>query len=273
LIHGDCLEEMYKIEPNSVDCCVTSPPYWGLRDYGDSGDKNQLGQERHPQDYINNLLAVFDKVRNLLKPSGCLWVNIGDTHCGYWGDAKAILEGAPARADRRGYKINLRPSYEEFKDFGAKPLDLMALPFHFAIGMRNAGWFFRQSVIWAKPDRREGKSDGKRPTTTHEYVFLFTKSSKPYVVRPTSWPSVWTFNTTGKTGHPAAFPVELPTLCIEPTTPPDGTVLDPFMGSGTTGVSCINTGRNFIGIEQDVGYFAIAKKRMVNMKTVTQGSK
>lgn len=278
---GDSLKILREMESDEIDCCVTSPPYWGLRDYCVEG---QLGIEATPSEYVENLVAVFEEVRRVLKPSGTLWLNLGDTY--------------------------------QTRDNGAglKPKDLVGVPWMVAMALRDSGWFLRSDIIWSKPNPMP-ESVRDRPTRSHEYIFLLSKNRRYYYDReaikeppkvapdslanrtPSSrqpdrkrghkrrhdgfsdrWDnmskkeqqskgankrSVWTIATRPfPEAHFATFPEKLAEICILAGSPKGGIVLDPFSGSGTTGLVALHLGRKFVGIELNPDYVAIACRRI-----------
>lgn len=164
---------MNTLESESVDCCVTSPPYYGLRDYGVDG---QIGLEETLEEYISKLVMVFDEVRRVLKPKGTLWLNMGDTYCstapGTMGDPYFIKE---CHAETN----NARQRYRGLAPAGMKPKDLMGVPWMLAFALRADGWYLRQDIIWAKPNPMP-ESVKDRCTKSHEYIFLLSKSKKYY---------------------------------------------------------------------------------------------
>lgn len=222
-----------------VQCVVTSPPYWGLRDYGTSkwegGDPDcdhrkvaagtaalakstlgpnrdgvsgqatnghqqegfkgdckrcgakriddQIGLEPTPDAYVAQIVAVFAEVRRVLKADGVAWLNLGDSYCGYWGDAKALAEGRPSSADTNGwtngFNMNARPKYDALRATGIKPKDLVGIPWRVAFALQAAGWYLRSDIIWSKPNPMP-ESVTDRPTKAHEYIFLLTKSPRYY---------------------------------------------------------------------------------------------
>ncbi|WP_216845329.1 site-specific DNA-methyltransferase [Granulicella sp. S156] len=158
---------------------MTSPPYWGLRDYGVEG---QFGLESSPEEYISKLVSVFREVRRVLRRDGTLWINIGDTYAGYWGDRKAREENRRSSADTNGwtngFHMNARPSFHcAFDQLQIKPKDLVGIPWMLAFALRSDGWWLRSDVIWSKPNPMP-ESVTDRPTKSHEYVFLLTKSDR-----------------------------------------------------------------------------------------------
>lgn len=170
---ADSIEFMRQIPDNSIDCCVTSPPYYGLRNYGADG---QIGLEDCPEDYVGRLVAVFEEVRRILKPAGTLWLNIGDTYNGYKGNANGTGAGSkyagfrdqPSRSSRFGL---------EAKNLKSK--DLIGVPWMLAFALRERGWYLRQDIIWSKPNAMP-ESVTDRCTKSHEYIFLLSKSRRYY---------------------------------------------------------------------------------------------
>jgi DNA modification methylase len=185
IINGDALRELQKLPGNSVDCCVTSPPYYGLRDYGVSG---QIGMEETPELYIERLTAVFMEVRRVLKPAGTLWLNIGDSYWGgkgYSGSSDGIYQYRRRKEGKSitpecsctGGKGMIRPTDRKHEYIKAK--DLIGIPWMLALELRRLGWYLRQDIIWHKPNPMP-ESVKDRCTKSHEYIFLFAKSGKYY---------------------------------------------------------------------------------------------
>jgi DNA modification methylase len=342
----DCLEGLKNLPANSVDCCVTSPPYYGLRDYGTATwvggspncqhsvreevgfenckqstnrgnsknlpkgicpkcgairEDNQIGLEDTPEAYISKLVEVFTEVYRILKPTGTLWLNIGDS---YWGG-----KGTIRPTDRKHEYI--------------KPKDLIGIPWMLAFELRRAGFYLRQDIIWHKPNPMP-ESVKDRCTKSHEYIFLLTKSARYYfdheaILEPAAydgrndtfykggekdmnctaherWPNkirgfvekerqtglpsshlessiqtyparnkrdVWSVCTKSeKESHFAVFPDTLIVDCIKAGCPEDGIVLDPFMGSGTTAVVARKLNRNYIGFELNPKYIKISNNKI-----------
>jgi DNA modification methylase len=163
---------------NSVQTCVTSPPYWGLRDYGHDG---QIGLESTPEAYVERMVEVFREVRRVLRDDGTLWLNLGDSYAGYWGDSKAREEGRHSSADTNGwtngFNMNARPSFDQFRSSGIKPKDLVGIPWRVALALQADGWWLRQDIIWHKPNPMP-ESITDRCTKAHEYIFLLAKSAR-----------------------------------------------------------------------------------------------
>ena len=175
---GDCIESLKSMPENSVQTCITSPPYWGLRDYGHDG---QIGLESTPEAYVERMVEVFREVRRVLRDDGTLWLNLGDSYAGYWGDSKAREEGRHSSADTNGwtngFNMNARPSFDQFRSSGIKPKDLVGIPWRVAFALQADGWWLRQDIIWHKPNPMP-ESITDRCTKAHEYIFLLAKSNR-----------------------------------------------------------------------------------------------
>lgn len=296
ILCGDSLEVLKTLPDQSVNCCVTSPPYYALRDYGIDG---QIGQEQTPEDYINNLVLLFREVRRVLRDDGTLWLNIGDS---YNGSGKGAMgDGSAAGGGKQ--KTNKGTQIGKFKKTdvnGLKSKDLIGIPWMLAFALRADGWYLRQDIIWHKPNPMP-ESVTDRCTKAHEYMFLLSKSSKYYFdneaikvpskqdwgtrdrtkgkyhnegtgLQPhsgltKSYPmankrSVWSVTTKPYKGaHFAVFPPALIEPCIKAGCPDDGTVLDPFGGSGTTGQVALEQGKKAILIELNPEYIPLIEKR------------
>jgi DNA modification methylase len=179
ILAGDVLARLRELADECMHCVVTSPPYWGLRDYGVDG---QIGQEPTPEEYILKLVAVFREVRRVLRSDGTCWLNLGDTYAGYWGDAKARQQNRPSSADTNGWSngfhMNARPSFHQaFDQSQLKPKDLVGVPWMLAFALRADGWWLRQGIIWHKPNPMP-ESVTDRCTRSHEYLFLLAKSER-----------------------------------------------------------------------------------------------
>ena len=169
IICGNCKDVLKQIPDKSVRCCVTSPPYYGLRDYGVS---EQIGQEDSPKDYINNLVCVFNEVHRVLTDDGTLWINIGDSYCGT-GD-KGNITDPKNPLGRNGQVQSITKNID-----GIKHKDLIGIPWMLAFALRDSGWYLRQDIIWSKPNAMpEPVKD--RCTKSHEYIFLLSKSQHYY---------------------------------------------------------------------------------------------
>jgi DNA modification methylase len=303
---GDAIEVLKAMPEQSVHCCVTSPPYFGLRDYGVEG---QIGLERTPEEYVDKLVQVFREVRRVLRDDGTLWLNLGDSYNGSGGAGGDYNPG--------GLKEG-QPKYPGRKVPGLKPKDLIGIPWMVALALRNDGWYLRSDIVWHKPNAMP-ESVTDRPTKAHEYIFLFSKSQKYYydadAIKEPAVTSGQTrkFNTPKKVGrlvnqrkasgnespdaepwevpamknkrsvwtvptqpfpeaHFAVYPPALITPCILAGCPVGGTVLDPFAGSGTTLLVATQHHRKSIGIELNPEYIEIAKRRLnsVQLKLVKE---
>ena len=241
---------------------VTSPPYWGLRDYGIEG---QIGAEADVEHYLSDLVAVFREVRRTLTDDGTLWLNIGDSYTSggrTWRDSDSKNKG-------RGM------SYRAPTPKGLKPKDLIGVPWKLAFALQADGWYLRTDIIWNKPNCQP-ESVKDRPTRSHEYIFLFSKSERYYhnsaaIMEPAldrkqkakNRRTVWNINTEPYPGsHFAVYPRGLARLCILAGCEVGDRVLDPFFGSGTTGVVCNESGRQCTGIELSEEYAEMARERI-----------
>jgi site-specific DNA-methyltransferase (cytosine-N4-specific) len=265
LIEGDSRNILPYMADRIFQCCITSPPYWGLRDYN---IEEQIGAEESIEDYINTLVAIFREVRRTLKDDGTLWLNIGDSYTSgnrTWRDSDKKNQ---ARA------MSYRPPTPE----GLKPKDLIGVPWRLAFALQADGWFLRADIIWHKPNCQP-ESVKDRPTRCHEYVFLFSKSEQYYydheaVREPTAdslqWRNrrtVWSINTEGfKGSHFAVFPPELVRLCLLAGSQVGTIILDPFLGSGTVAQVALEHNRKCVGIELSGEYATIARERLSNIQ-------
>ena len=295
ILHGDCIEVMRGMEPESVHCCVTSPPYWGLRDYGVDG---QVGLESTPDEYVAKMVAVFAEVRRVLRVDGTLWLNLGDSYSAKpCADGSDYKDGRQNRGKRTSGGVVL----------GLKPKNLVGIPWRVAFALQADGWYLRQDIIWAKPNPMP-ESVTDRCTKAHEYIFLLSKSARYYydadaVKEPDSGSdheravlvgqdslepsgglrsrhsgirtksgrnglgrnrrSVWSISTQPyPEAHFATFPPKLIEPCILAGCPAGGTVLDPFGGSGTTGEVAAKHGRNAVLVELNEKYIEMARRRI-----------
>ena len=300
IYEGDCIEQLKRLADQSINTCITSPPYWGLRNYQE--DK-QLGMEDTPEEFISNLVDVFREVKRVLRDDGTVWLNLGDTYCGT--GHKGNYTDPKHKEGRNGQKIALNNKID-----GLKSKDLVGIPWRVALALQQDGWYLRQDIIWHKPNTMP-ESVKDRCTKAHEYIFLLSKNKKYYydyeaikedAKRPNErqifggskaknntikkddpmsrggseqWGreiitspkrnkrSVWTVPTKPfKGAHFATFPPELIEPCILAGCPEGGVVLDPFGGSGTTAVVANAHNRNTILIELNKEYIEIAKKRL-----------
>ncbi len=255
IIEGDAFIALQKLVDESVQCVITSPPYWGLRDYGIEG---QIGLEEQLQQYVNNLVMVFREVRRVLASDGVLWLNIGDGYTSGNRGYRAPDKKNPARA------MNIRPDTPA----GLKPKDLLGVPWRLAFALQADGWYLRSDIIWNKPNAMP-ESVKDRPTRAHEYIFMLTKSERYYydyqAVRENSRNkrSVWNVNTLPFAGaHFATFPPELIIPCVVSSSHPNDFILDPFFGTGTVGEVALDYERHFVGIELNPEYIEIARNRL-----------
>ena len=298
IITGDCLEVLKTLPDESVNCSVTSPPYYGLRDYGMD---EQIGLEETPEEYIQKLVEVFREVRRVLKDDGTLWLNIGDTYAHSIRQSGEEYAGELARKSKGQIKAGFRPLQEGYKE-----KDLIGIPWMLAFALRNDGWYLRQDIIWHKPNPMP-ESVKDRCTKSHEYIFLLSKKPHYYfdyesIQEESKWGGydkrtdkgriayegkrtqsaipnlaqqsfvsitdkrnkrdVWSVTVKAmREAHFATFPEDLIEPCILAGCPKDGTVLDPFFGSGTTGRVATKYGRNYIGIELNPEYVEISERR------------
>jgi len=295
---GDCRETMrrWAAEGVKAQTCVTSPPYYGLRDYGHDA---QIGLEETPEEYIKSMVEVFRCVWDVLEDDGTLWLNIGDS---YAGSGKGPAGNLGATNDERNMTHTKASS---FVPAGCKPKDLIGIPWMLAFALRADGWYLRQDIIWHKPNPMP-ESVQDRCTKSHEYIFLLSKSQKYYfdnkamkekavggspgnvthkgktayeagdtkmrtkvgltkigASETRNRRSVWTVNTKPYKGaHFAVFPSELIEPCINAGAPVGGIVLDPFMGSGTTAQVAQSLGRQYLGCELNPDYKELQDKRV-----------
>ena len=272
IIISDALSALRKLPEGSIDCCVTSPPYYALRDYGVEG---QLGLEDTPEEFIDKLADIFSEVRRIMKPEGTLWLNMGDSYAGSRKGAANYPDNAVNY--KQGTNRGLLGKATCVKKFpGYKPKDLIGIPWMLAFELRKRGWYLRQDIIWEKT-KCMPESVTDRCTKAHEYLFLLSKSSRYYfdgkAIRETAVGmnktglrnkrSVWHVATAqSKQTHSATFPEKLISPCIIAGCPEGGVVLDPFFGTGTTGLVAKKLGRDFIGIEINPDYAAMATRRI-----------
>ena len=296
ILFGDCRDSLKIIanEAEKARMCVTSPPYYGLRDYG--GEDKQIGQEQSPEEYIETMVDVFRKVRDVLADDGTLWLNIGDSYYNYRKDGcipkqtfTQSRQDLPKTTPRRSNKL-----------VGYKDKDLIGIPWMLAFALRADGWYLRQDIIWHKPNPMP-ESVKDRCTKAHEYIFLLSKSkyyyydneaikepakdwgtrdrtngkyhnpgtglqphsglTKSYTKRNKR--SVWSVNKRPYKGaHFATFPPDLIEPCILAGSEPGDIILDPFMGSGTTAMVAKQHGRYYMGCELHEDYGDLIKNRV-----------
>ena len=289
IFQGDCRSILAVLPPNSVNCVVTSPPYFGLRDYGVAG---QIGLEASLDAYVAELVAVFREVRRVLRPDGTLWLNLGDSYTS--GGRSTRAHDDKSRAREMAFRADTAA--------GLKPKDLMMVPHRVAIALQADGWWVRQDIVWHKPNPMP-ESVTDRCTKAHEYLFLLTKSERYFfdaeAIREEQVKgaagsefhtgktgehqlgrasraervdgaapgrnkrSVWTIAPKPfKEAHFATFPPALVEPCILAGCPVGGVVLDPFSGAGTTALVAKRLGRSAIGIELNPDYVEMSRLRI-----------
>jgi DNA modification methylase len=293
LLLGDTLDVLRTMPDTSVDCCVTSPPYYGLRDYGVNG---QYGLEPTVAEYVETMRAVFAEVRRVLADDGTLWLNLGDSYAtGPTGTRKSSgLQGAPnSTTTTAGMGDKTR--------CGVPEKNLLMVPERTALALQDDGWILRNKIVWDRPNAMP-ESVTDRLSTRYEHVFLFSRSRRYWfdldaVREPHKAPGriagagafgarnashvrtktgaytglhalganpgdIWTIATRpNPQAHFATFPIDLPIRCIKAGCKPGGTVLDPFSGSGTTGEAARMLGRRYVGIDLNPAYHDLAVKR------------
>jgi len=260
IFQGDAEKLLERLPSDFFRCCITSPPYWGLRDYKAEG---QIGAEDDPEDYVGRVAAVFEQVRRVLTDDGTFWLNIGDSYTSGNRGYRAPDKKNPIRA----------MSYRARTPEGLKPKDLVGIPWRLAFALQKAGWYLRSEIIWEKPNCMP-ESVKDRPTRCHEYVFLFSKSLRYYYDSQSvleengrNRRTVWSIPTEPFPGaHFATFPPKLIEPCILAGSEPGDWVLDPFFGSGTVGVVCEQQHRNYVGIELNPEYVGLAVQRIRNVE-------
>lgn len=256
IFEGGALTVLQRLPDQHAQCIVTSPPYWGLRDYN---IEDQIGLEETLPQFINSLVGVFREAKRVLRDDGVLWLNIGDGFTSGNRGWRAPDKKNPARA------MSVRPNTPE----GLKPKDLMGIPWRLAFALQDDGWYLRADVIWNKPNAMP-ESVRDRPTRAHEYLFMFSKQEQYFYNREDvkepngrNMRSVWNVNTMPFPGaHFATFPQKLVEPCLKASTRPGDFVLDPFFGSGTVGLAAQQLGRSYVGIELNPEYVALAADRL-----------
>jgi len=267
LIIGDCEEALRLLDEESVHCCVTSPPYFGLRDYGVPGE---VGSEESASLYIDRLVRCFREVRRVLRPDGTLWLNLGDAYAGSWGNQGRSSDAPRAKNRVHGevYPQRTHTGSLQGAGVGVKAKDLMGLPWRVALALRSEGWYLRSEIVWVK-DTCMPENVRDRPSRSHEHIFLLSKSPRYYysaesILRDSgaSARTVWRCNPSTYPGaHFATFPPSLARQMILAGCPPYGTVLDPFLGSGTTAQVAQEEGREWIGVELNESFEALILER------------
>ncbi|MFG9966929.1 DNA-methyltransferase [Pseudomonas paraeruginosa] len=299
---GDCLDALRAMPDQSFHCCITSPPYFGLRDYGMAG---QIGLEQTPAEFVTRLVEVFREVRRVLRDDGTLWVNMGDSYAGGGGGnySKSVKQTGHGE-----HITNVRNRGSWLDSAGVKAKDLMGIPWRLAFALQDDGWYLRQDIIWHKPNPMP-ESVRDRCTKAHEYVFMLSKSPRYYYDHEAvkedavsdhpsgngfkrdaresyknldgtargndeQWTgvggkrnrrSVWTVPTAGfKGAHFATFPPDLIRPCVLAGAPRGGLVLDPFGGAGTTALVAMQEGRRSVLLELNPEYASIARHRLAS---------
>ena len=263
ILFGDCRDTLTQFD-EKARWCVTSPPYYGLRNYGD--EENQIGHEQTPEEYVDEMVKVFRLVRECLTDDGTVWLNIGDSYYNYRpGKGQALSkqtlakndQDLPSKCARRGNKLE-----------GLKEKDLIGIPWLLAFALRADGWYLRQDIIWNKPNPMP-ESVRDRCTKSHEYIFLLSKSQNYYfdvdaIKEPTRRKrSVWDITKKPyKDAHFAVFPPDLIEPCIKAGSERGDIILDPFMGSGTTAMVSKQLGRDYIGCELHEEYGKLIQDRL-----------
>ncbi len=281
IIEGDSRVVLRTLPERSVQCCVTSPPYFGLRDYGHEG---QIGLEGTPDAYIAEMVTLFREVWRVLKDDGTLWLNLGDSYARTGGTDKKVSESALVGSTRNTLR-QIQNRTTTAAQFGAKEKDLLGIPWRVALALQADGWYLRQDIIWHKPNPMP-ESVKDRCTKAHEYVFLLSKSGRYYfdadaISEPVAEStmkvvgsaekrnarSVWSITTQPFRGaHFATMPPELARRCIVAGSRAGDTVLDPFGGAGTTGLAADSVGRDATLIELNPTYASLARKRIQEAK-------
>lgn len=272
ILTGDSLEVLPTLDAESIQCCVTSPPYWGLRDYDHPA---QIGAEPSPQGYVDHLTTIFREVRRVLRDDGILWLNIGDGYARNGGTGNCGPNAVVGNTKKLIQKRNCRvPAC-----WGLKDRDLMGMPWRVAFSLQADGWILRSRITWIKRTAMP-ESVRNRPTTATEEVFMFSKAIRycynADAVREASGANLRNYWILGPdasgNGHPATFPRELARRCILLGSNSGDTVLDPFGGSGTTAVAAAELGRDAVLIELNPEYAQKGRKR-VNDAKVAAGVK
>jgi len=277
----DVLKGLEKLPDNSIDCIVTSPPYWGLRDYKVN---NQIGLEEHPQQYIDKIVEIIEECKRILKPTGTIWINLGDSYYSKFGDPKKSNHLDKNKQHRGKFKTNWLQHKQR-----------LLIPYRIAIKCQNdLGLILRNDITWIKQwsnfkDKSSGGNSIPTPVqdrlnTNSEMIFFFVKQKEYFFnldnVRVPYRDIKNGSNPNGKNPgdcivfplesslekHSAMFPKTLPEFCIKAGCPENGIVLDPFMGSGTTAIIAKKLNRNFIGFEINKDYIKIIKRRLKELK-------
>lgn len=265
ITNGDVRDVIKSIPSNSVQCVITSPPYWGVRDYG---VENQIGAEPELTEYISTLVSIFSEVRRILKPDGVFWLNIGNTY---------TSGGRKWRQDdgkNKGRGMSYRPDTPK----GLKKKDLIGVAWMIALECQKDGWYLRNDIIWNKPNCQP-ESVKDRFTVSHEYLFMMTKSERYYFNQEATLEetkngsgkknkrTVWSINTEAYNGaHFATFPPSLIRPCILSGSKLGDIIFDPFLGAGTVCLEASRLGRLSTGVELNLEYAKLAKKRLQGLQ-------
>jgi site-specific DNA-methyltransferase (cytosine-N4-specific) len=308
LHHGDALDVARQLDDSAADCIVTSPPYFGLRDYGTD---DQYGIEKSPQEYVERLRVLFAELRRVLANDGTLWLNLGDSYAGSWGAQGKSPQGLQSRLIENGAYNQSQSLTGSIREGMPAAKNLLGIPWRVAFALQDDGWILRNAIIWNKPNAMP-ESVTDRLSTRYEHVFMFTKSRRywfdldpirepPITINRPQVPATradspgsyatessmretlggrqrqpsnsgYGWNVAGRNpgdvwilptqpfaaAHFAVYPVALPLRCILAGCKPSGTVLDPFSGSGTTGLAAQHTGRRYIGIDINTEYLDLS---------------
>lgn len=266
ILTGDSLTILPTLAAESVQCCVTSPPYWGLRDYEHPA---QIGAEPSPELYVENLVAMFREVRRVLRKDGTVWLNVGDGYARNGGTGNhgpnAVVGNTKKLIQKRNCKV---PDC-----WGLKDRDLIGLPWRVAFALQMDGWILRSKITWVKKNAMP-ESVKNRPTSATEEVFMFAKSPTYFYdsngIREESGANLrnhWILSPdSSRSGHPATFPRELARRCILLGSREGDTILDPFSGSGTTGIAANELNRKAILIELNPTYAETSKERAASVQ-------
>jgi DNA modification methylase len=312
LWHGDALGVLRTLPDRSVDCCVTSPPYYGLRDYG---TECQYGLEESPAAYVETMRQVFAEVRRVLADDGTLWLNIGDSYSSSPpGKTDHALRSSTLNASKRAsaatamMRESVRTAAVDRNRFFPEK-NMLGIPWRTAFALQDDGWILRNAIVWNKPNAMP-ESVTDRLSSRHELIFLFAKSRRYWfdldpirepvqennhtghvfggankalnltigsserrtggIYKPTgngrNPGDLWTIPTTPFPGaHFAVFPVEIPRRAIQAGCKPGGVVLDPFSGSGTSGLAAGQLGRRYVGIDLNAGYLDMSLRRRARL--------
>lgn len=293
LFHGDALDVLRSMPDQSVDCCVTSPPYFGLRDYGEEG---QYGSEASPAEYVETMRALFAEVRRVLADEGTLWLNLGDSYAAGSRSSYASTGKAAGRVGASRPTSNLPGK------------NLLGMPWRVAFALQDDGWILRNDIIWSKPNAMP-ESVTDRLSTRHEHLFMFSKSSRywfdldpireqyegdrsatrrarsGHVNKENSAKGEWSGEHEGRNpgdvwniatqpfpgAHFAVMPLALADRCIKAGCHEEGVVLDPFSGSGTTGLAAARNWREYVGIDLNADYLDLSLRTRLQQATLSLG--